>query len=73
MYVSVTNDTPYPCFAKSFNLLLNLAHVSASLVSGTFSICRVLTGSNGNLSPPNLQCMHVMNLASRLQMHTLNM
>jgi len=53
MYVSVVCVTLYPRFAKSFNLLLKSAHASASLVSGTLSICMVLANSNGNLSPPN--------------------
>ena len=58
MYVFVACVILYPWFAKSFNLLLKFAHASASLVSGTFSICIVL-GSKGNLSPPNLQCIYV--------------
>lgn len=33
-----------------------------SAVSGTFSICRVLAGSNGNLTPPNLQSIQSENL-----------
>jgi hypothetical protein len=42
---------------------LKFAHVSASPVSGTFSICIVL-GSKGNLSPPNLQCIYVLTVST---------
>ena len=66
MYVSVAHDTVYPRFTKSFNLLLKFAHVSASPVSGIFSICMVL-GFKGNVSPSNLQWPYFLTVPNHLE------
>ena len=67
MYVFVACVIVYPRFTKSFSRLLKFVHASASLDSGTFSICSVLAGSKGNLSPPDLQCIHILTVLTHLE------